>query len=251
MDLIEEYRMQAGWRNWESYITCLPIKANDVIYDLGCSLGFVSKILSNQAAMVYSIDNNQDLLNEAQKINPASNIIYKTGELRNIELLELPLADGIWSSFVAAYFPDFTPILKKWAKLLKPGGWIALVEMSGLYSHEPLNHFVNEIFRNYSDRQRINNVYDFEMGKQVKQMMIDCGLSIIHEEEKTDRELNFIGPAEAEILKAWETRFNRMSAFRDYVGEENFQKIKSEFLLCLKSGNHCSKTVVKFLVAKK
>ena len=45
---------------------------------------------------------------------------------------------GFWSSFTAAYFPDFGPVLASWLQLLRPGGWIALVEMDDLLGHEPL-----------------------------------------------------------------------------------------------------------------
>jgi hypothetical protein len=88
------------------------------------------------------------------------------------------------------------------------------------------------------------------MGVKIKSFLTDCGLSIIHEENKYDRELTFNGPAEPEILKAWENRFNRMNAFKEYLGKNCFLEIKREFLDCLCNQNHVSKTIVKYIIAK-
>ena len=72
-----------------------------------------------------------------------------------------------------------------------------------------------------------------------------------HEEDLTNPELSFNGPASKEIIKAWDDRFERMNMFREYTGENNFVKIKNEFLYCLTNKNHESRTIVKFIIAIK
>ena len=251
MKLKDEYKSQNDWRNWTPYIESLSIDEMSFLLDLGCGIGTVTKLLSKIATHVIGIDFNPELLQEAEFINSANNIEYKICNLKNIDKLNLPKVDGIWTSFVAAYFPDLSPILNKWLSLLKSDGWIAVVEMSNLFGHYPLSQATKNIFKEYYDRQCLNNVYDFEMGWKVKKFLIDSGLSIIHEENKYDKELTFMGPAEPKILEAWENRFDRMILFKKFLGKERFLQIKTEFLGCLSDQNHKSGTEVKYIIAKK
>jgi hypothetical protein len=89
------------------------------------------------------------------------------------------------------------------------------------------------------------------MGSSLKDFITNLGLSIIHEEDKLDRELTFNGPAEPEIRKSWEYRFDRMAGFREYLGDKQFNALKNEFLDCLSDEHHTSNSFVKFIVAKK
>jgi hypothetical protein len=41
-----------------------------------------------------------------------------------------------------------------------------------------------------------------------------------------------------------------MNKFKEYLGEERFSKIKSDFLDALSEEKHVSKTIVKFIVAR-
>jgi ubiquinone/menaquinone biosynthesis C-methylase UbiE len=251
MTLVEEYRNQNTWRNWESYIECLPIGRNETILDLGCSYGFVTKLLAQRASRVIGIDLNSELLNEARKENGAINIQYIDANLKNLEDVPLPLADGIWSSYSVAYFPDFAPVLDHWLQLLKPNGWIAIVEMSDLFGHFPLSNWTRSKFKEYYERQRRNNIYDFEMGSRIKDYLVNSGLEIIFEENRSDLELAFNGPADKQILIAWENRLDRMRSLQDFFGDELFQKVKIEFLECLASQEHTCNTEVKFIIARK
>lgn len=251
MSLTEEYNRQSTWRDWMPYIESLPIEQNHILLDLGCSVGTVTKLLAQKAYHVTGIDINRELLQEAQSINLSENIDYKFGDLKKVCNRHQPKVDGIWTSFVAAYFPDFTPILNSWLHLLKPGGWIAIVEMSDLFGHTPMSHSTRNVFREYYHHARANNTYDFEMGSKLETFMVDCGLSIIHEENRYDRELAFEGPAEPQIIEAWAMRFDRMFAFKDHVGEKKFVEIKTEFLDCLSDESHKSATVVTYIIGRK
>jgi hypothetical protein len=163
----------------------------------------------------------------------------------------LPSADGIWSSFVAAYFPDFGEILKNWLTLLKPGGWIAITEMSDLFGHEPLSPAVESTFKSYYNYAYRNRLYDFKMGSKLRSFMLGSGLTVIHEQNQFDQELNFNGPASAEVMKSWVARFDRMSGFKEYIGELSFNMTKNAFFDCLKNKHHQSKTTVHFIIASK
>lgn len=95
MSITEENKNQAAWRNWKAYIDILPIKANDRVLDLGCSNGYVTKLLSQRANQVIGVDYSRDLLKIAEKENKSSNITYHQSDLKEIEKLELLKVDGI------------------------------------------------------------------------------------------------------------------------------------------------------------
>lgn len=251
MKLTQEYQNQLKFRDWPAYLKQLGIRKQDTILDLGCSIGEVTRLLAEKAETVIGIDNHPDLLEYAQRRNGADNITYLRMDLTSPDINTLPPADGIWSSFVVAYFPDFKEILSRWIALLKPNGWIALIEMSDLFGHQPLSTSVRDVFRDYYDRQRKNKLYDFEMGSRLKGFMAGAGLKIIHDESVVDRELSFNGPAVDDVLRSWDHRFERMTLFREFIGEELFSRIKTEFLECLSDMNHVSKTTVKFIIGQK
>ena len=251
MTLADEYSTQNSWRNWTSYIEMLPIKDTDIILDLGCGTGHVAKILSEKVKKVIAVDNNIKLLDEAKRINSNKNIEYINHDLRKIYKSKLPLADGIWTSFAAAYFSDFSSVLKSWLKLIKPNGWIAIVEINDLFAHFPMNPDTREMFKKFYAEQRKKNIYDYEMGSNLTNLLSDEKLSIIIDENKYDKELSFNGPANEQILKAWENRFNRLTELQEFFGKEKYSDIKFEYLNYLAKEHHTCKTEVRFVVAKK
>src|SRR3989304_889131 len=54
-----------------------------------------------------------------------------------------------------------------------------------------------------------------------------------------DQELSFGGPARAEVVHAWRTRFDRMRLLRNFCGT-NFEQVREEFLGCLMRADHSS-----------
>jgi 2-polyprenyl-3-methyl-5-hydroxy-6-metoxy-1,4-benzoquinol methylase len=66
LDIIEEYKLQQSWRNWEQYLAAIPINVNDRVLDLGCSVGGVSNLLAKQVASVTGIDLNSDFINHCK-----------------------------------------------------------------------------------------------------------------------------------------------------------------------------------------
>jgi len=251
MTLLEEYKIQTLWRNWALYIENLPIRSQDIIIDIGCSIGTVSRLLAEKSSQVIGIDNNPELLCEAMKNNLADNISYRLMDAKSLKRNEFPLADGIWTSFLPAYIPDFCPVLKNWLQLLKPNGWIALVEMSDLFGHDPLSSSTHELFKEYYCKQLEKSLYDFEMGSKLGGFLSEFGLSVIYEGNMYDPELTFNGTAKPEILSAWKSRFERMFIFRQFLGDIKFEKIKDEFLDCLSNKDHSSGTIVKYIIASK
>ena len=128
MSLADEYKRQARWRDWEAVLRLLPLRAGERVLDLGCALGDQSAMLAARGAQVVGVDANAELLAQAdRRAIPGASFVQ--ADAADVSGLGLDPVDGIWSSFTAAYFPDFGPVLASWLQLLRPGGWIALVEM--------------------------------------------------------------------------------------------------------------------------
>jgi SAM-dependent methyltransferase len=248
-DISYEYKIQAGWRNWNAYIDKLPILPSDLILDLGCGTGDVSVLLAEKASRIIGIDLNKDIIEFATNENYRKNVQYLCTDLNKVNEINLPPVDGIWSSFAAAYFPNFSSVLKNWIDLLKPKGWIGLVEVNDLFAHQPIEPVLYKMITSYYERQK--DVYDFRMGRKLKGFMINAGLKIEFEEIKRDRELAFNGPADEEILTAWETRLDRMIVLQQFFGKEKFSDLKIQFLNMLRSADHKSETEINFVIGRK
>lgn len=137
--LLDQYKKQWNWRDWDSLYSQLPDLSGVQVFDLGCAHGDHSEKLSYLGASVVGLDGNQELLNYAIKRN-LPNVNFQKCDLNEIDNMNLEQADGVWISFVAAYFTDFNSFLEKIKQILKPGGWIAITEMSGLFEHQPLEN---------------------------------------------------------------------------------------------------------------
>lgn len=251
MSLAEEYEHQNRWRNWSAYIHDIPVKQTDIVLDMGCGTGHVSYLLAQRCSQVIGIDQNPELLEIAKQNNQTDNVRFVNANLDDVCQLDLPLADGIWCSFTAAYFTDFNDTLSQWLQCLKPDGWIALVEIDNLFGHQPLSSETEAHFKAHYKRLLDQHVYDFEMGSRLKDYAMNNGLVIILERNMNDAELAFNGPASDAVVAAWENRLNRMTGLQKALGFDQFQLIKAEFVNCLVDKKHECSAAVKFIVAKK
>ncbi|MFD3004024.1 class I SAM-dependent methyltransferase, partial [Pontibacter toksunensis] len=80
-DISQEYKRQSAWRNWNSYVSKLPILPSDLVLDLGCGTGDFSVLLADRASRVIGIDLNKDILEFATKENYRPNVQYLCSDL--------------------------------------------------------------------------------------------------------------------------------------------------------------------------
>lgn len=250
MTLIEEYKNQNTWREWEKYLNRIPLNETQTVYDLGCSIGVVSKLLSSKVNRVVGLDNNRLLLEEANKHKP-NNCEFLLEDIFTFAPCNLEKCDGIWMSFTIAYMENPYQFISNWAKSLKSKGWFAIVDIDGLFSnHLPQNskYFKDiELFEKESEK----SCYDFRIGKKIRNIMEKNGLDIIIDEEDWyDIELNFNGKALPEIVEAWKNRLERMVKLKSYM-EEKYIEFSKEFLNVITDENHKSDGGVKFYVGIK
>ena len=235
MSLAEEYRRQRAWRDWPVVLERLPLRPGARVLDLGCGAGDAAAELVARGAEVVGIDANPELVDAARALG-LERAEFRVGDLR---ALELPAAsfDGLWCSFVPAYFPDLAPELVRWARFLRPGGWLALTEVDDLFAHEPLEPRARELLATYVDEALASGRYDFRMGRKLCAQLERAGLTVRVELALADAELAGDGPAPPEVLDAWRTRFERMQLLRRHCGDE-VERVCAAFLACLGDPRH-------------
>ncbi|WP_168173512.1 bifunctional 2-polyprenyl-6-hydroxyphenol methylase/3-demethylubiquinol 3-O-methyltransferase UbiG [Polaromonas sp. A23] len=234
MDIATQYERQSAWRDWRTAYRALPDLKGKKVLDLGCAVGTQSRDLAELGAAVVGVELDPKLLAVARSKN-IPRATFLLGDIRDAFPTE-PV-DGIWSSFVTAYFPDLEPVLRKWRSALKPGGWLALTEVDDMFGHEPLSVRAAQILNAFAKDALIAKRYDFSMGSKLASQMKLAGFQDVKELSLNDQELSFTGPASREILDAWADRFDRMKSLQMTAGEE-FEQLRKDFLECLAHPEH-------------
>jgi SAM-dependent methyltransferase len=248
MSLSSEYRRQRAWRPWPKIFGELPPLPGSTILDLGCGPGDQAAELVARGARVIGIDLNEELLREArnQGLRDAE---FRLADLRTLRESGLE-ADGIWSSFAAAYFTDFPFVLAGWASHLRPGGWMAITEIDDLFGHQPLGERTKALLDGNARDALAAGRYDFHMGRKLRGYLEQSGFAVAKVLVLQDEELSFSGAARPEVVDAWRRRFDRMKALQDFCGAE-YERVREEFLGCLGRADHRSQAKVICCIASK
>ncbi len=248
MSLADEYRRQAAWRDWPTVFDALPALQGQTVLDLGCAVGDQAAELTARGARVIGLDRNEELLREARSRGLAN------AEFRCADL-HLPLgldaaADGIWSSFAAAYFPDLPAVLEVWSAALRPGGWIALTEIDDFFGHQPIQERTRSLLENYARIALASGRYDFHMGRKLPGHLERAGFTASKVFALADQELAFDGPAPPEVIAAWRARLDRMQLLQDFCGAR-FEALRDDLLACLGRPDHRSTARVSCCIASR
>lgn len=248
MSLANDYRRQAAWRDWATAFGALPPLDGQRVLDIGCAIGDQAAELSRRGAVVVGVEVNPDLLAVARaRAIPNATFVPELPAEGSSE--GSPAFDGIWSSFAPAYFVDLSVALREWKRRLVPGGWIALIEVDDLFAHRPLSEETQRLLDAFADEAAAARRYDFRMGRWLRPCLEECGFELLCERDLADEELAFAGPATAEVLEAWQSRFARLVGLKAFAGAR-FDAVRDEFLSCLEHAEHRAQTRVRMCVAR-
>lgn len=247
-NLVDEYLRQERWRRWDEALSVLPLERGDRILDLGCGVGHVTSCLSALGADVVGVDSSDELLAAARALHP--HLRFEKADVRDVGPERFGLVDGLWISFVTAYLPNLRSILARWSDCLRPGGWIAMVEIDDLLGHEPLPPHLPVTIAKFYEEARRSGRYDFEGGRVLADAARAAGLTVLHEGVLADDELSFEGAAPAEVVEAWRDRLSRMGGLKAFLGEQ-FDDFERAFLAALGAESHRSNARVVFVVARR
>lgn len=242
MSLANYYRQQFEWRDWTRILAALPPLQGQLVLDFGCGIGDQAAELVARGARVIGLDMNAEVIEAARAMSLAH------AEFVQCDLAALPdlgvAADGLWSSFTAAYFVELAPVLATWAQHLRPGAWIALTEIDDFFAHEPLEARTKACFDAYVRDAFAARRYDFQMGRKLAGYLAQAGFDVAQNFVVADQELAFDGPALPAVVEAWRTRLAGMQLLRDSCGAD-FAALRDDFLACLSRADHRSLATVR------
>jgi SAM-dependent methyltransferase len=248
MSLADEYARQFQWRDWKTGLDVLPPLRDQIVIDLGCGIGDLAAELAAHGARVVAADANEALLQRA-RARCLNRVEFRIADLRGDVDWGFQ-ADGVWCSFVAAYFVDLSPALTSWTKNLKPGGWIAVTEIDDMFGHQPLSARATAGLTAYCEDALDASRYDFRAGRKLRHHLESAGFSVTKSLTIEDREFSFNGPADSGVVEAWRARFERMHLLRQFLGVE-FDQVRGEFLDCLTRSDHVSTAKVCSVIGSK
>jgi len=248
MSLAAEYEQQFNWRPWKLIFDQVPLRAGQTVLDLGCGIGDQARELASRGCKVIGLDGNQELVDVAvHKRLP--NCEFRTCDLRRPAALDTKV-DGIWCSFVAAYFTNLNEFLENSIHSLRCGGWIAITEVEDLLGHEPLSPRTRWFLQRLAEDALDAGRYDFYMGSKLQGGLEKAGFAMKQLLMLPDQELSFQGAATLEVVDAWRRRFQRMPHLRALCGSE-FASVQEDFLSCLSRPDHVSTAKVITCIATK
>lgn len=219
MSLAEIYSRQYGWRRWSTIYPALGDLSEAHVVDLGCGIDDQSRDLSRLGARVLGVDANQEIIDHAvaRKIPRARFVCDSIANFANHELE----FDGVWTSFTAAYFPQFDSFLRSIDTAMKPGGWLGITEIDDLFGHEPLASRWHTVVNKYYAQSLEQGVYRFRSHDHVSKVLSERGWRIELDRTLEDDEFCFVGPASPDVLDAWITRLEfMMPRFADRFGDK-------------------------------
>ncbi len=255
LNLLQEYKKQQEWREWERFIEVIPLTASDTIVDLGCSVGDVSRMFSRQVKHVVGVDINSEFITFCDS-RKTTNETFKLSDFQSLDYREIQRSfgeiNGIWASYSLSYLSDPISYLRSSYSVLSEGGWIALLDVSCFISgnlaksseyYERVVAFEQASYR--------SGLYDFDFGGKMQGMLQQAGFNIVHvDSDVSDPELNFSGAASADVIECWSARLGRMKKLRELLGEE-YIEFCDEFLANLSADTHDKRGNVRFVVARK
>jgi SAM-dependent methyltransferase len=125
----------AGERDLDAVLAAAgaAVQPDDVVLDIGCGVGRLTRVLAGRAAHVHAIDVSAQMLDQAREHNAhLTNVTWHHGDGTTLHPVEDDSIDAVVSHLVFQHIPDPEITLgyvREMGRVLKPGGW-AVVQVS-------------------------------------------------------------------------------------------------------------------------
>ncbi len=251
MQLIDEYRNQQAWRNWPQYLHRIPIRPGDTVLDLGCSVGAVTELLSPRCHKVVGIDLQAEFIAFCQAW-AHGNQEFICADFSDLDLAPFGSIHGIWSSFALSYLARPHDYLKTLYRRLEPGAWIALLDVACFLSGNcrPQSPWFSRL-RQYELESGKSGLYDFDYGAKMDGQLREAGFIVeMVDDDVIDSELNFDGPASADVLRNWQARLARLQGLRTAFAAD-YQAVCQELISSLQAADHQKNHNLRFVLGRK
>ncbi len=107
---------------------------DEIVLDLGCGIGRLTRALADRAAHVHGIDVSAEMLARASShLSDLENVTFHQGDGTGLDALSDGSVDGVVSLVVFQHIPDPAVTLgyvREIGRVLRPGGW-AVFQVSG------------------------------------------------------------------------------------------------------------------------
>jgi ubiquinone/menaquinone biosynthesis C-methylase UbiE len=125
-EVYERCFVPAIFGQWAPMVGAARVASGNRVLDVGCGTGVLARTAADRVAadsQVTGLDRNVGMLAVARRLRPQ--IDWRQGDAT-----ALPFADAsydvVLSQFALMYFPDRTAALKEMARVLRPGGRLAI-----------------------------------------------------------------------------------------------------------------------------
>jgi SAM-dependent methyltransferase len=119
----------------------LRVESSDVIVEIGCGVGRLTRALAELAAEVTAVDVSAEMLARARELNPAlDNVRWVHGDGESLAGISDASADGCFSHVVFQHLPEPELTLgyvREMARVLRPGAWAAFGVSTDPAVHRP------------------------------------------------------------------------------------------------------------------
>jgi SAM-dependent methyltransferase len=132
-----------GRRNLDAVLAAVgaDVQPGDVVLDIGCGVGRLTRVLAERAAHVHAIDVSAEMLEQARELNGhLTNVTWHHGDGTTLHPIEDGSIDAVVSHVVFQHIPDPQITLgyvREIGRVLKPGGWAAFQISNDPGLHRP------------------------------------------------------------------------------------------------------------------
>jgi SAM-dependent methyltransferase len=105
------------------------VQPGDVVLDLGCGVGRLTRVLAQNASHVHALDVSAEMLEQARELNGhLTNVTWHHGDGTTLHPVADESVDAVVSHVVFQHIPDPQITLgyvREMGRVLRPGGWAA------------------------------------------------------------------------------------------------------------------------------